>query len=133
MTARADADGGARIEVADTGVGIAAAELPHIFDRFYRGSADNEARSTGSGLGLAIAKSIVDMHHGTIAVESRVGSGSRFVVTLPRDSREVIRRGAGRCVRRRCPTREAGPEPRVLDDSEERQRWTILHRLATRP
>ena len=48
-----------------------------------------EARSEGSGLGLAIVKAIVDMHHGTIAVESRVGYGSRFVVTLPRDPREV--------------------------------------------
>jgi hypothetical protein len=49
----------------------------------------NEARSTGSGLGLSIVKSILDMHHGTIAVESRVGRGTRFVVTLPRDPREV--------------------------------------------
>jgi signal transduction histidine kinase len=82
-------DGGARIEVADTGVGIVPAELPLIFDRFYRGSGANEARGTGSGLGLAIVKSIVDMHHGTIEVESRVGVGSRFVVTLPRDPREA--------------------------------------------
>ncbi len=64
-------------------------ELPHIFDRFYRGAQSSEARSAGSGLGLSIVKSIVDMHHGTIAVESRVGHGSRFVVTLPRDPREV--------------------------------------------
>jgi signal transduction histidine kinase len=90
VTARAEADGGARIEVADTGVGIDAAELPRIFDRFYRGTEASEARSSGSGLGLAIVKSIVDMHHGTIAVESRVGHGSRFVVTLPRDPREVV-------------------------------------------
>jgi len=89
VTARIEADGGARIEVADTGVGIHAAELPRIFERFYRGSEANEARGTGSGLGLAIVKSIVDMHHGTIEVESRVGHGSRFVVTLPRDPREV--------------------------------------------
>ena len=88
VTARRDGDGGARIEVADTGVGIHPAELPHIFERFYRGSEANEARSTGSGLGLAIVKSIVDMHHGTIEVESRVGRGSRFVVTLPKDPRE---------------------------------------------
>jgi two-component system, OmpR family, sensor histidine kinase BaeS len=80
---------GARIEVVDTGVGIDAAELPHIFERFYRGSRASEARSSGSGLGLAIVRSIVDMHGGTVEVESHVGSGSRFVVTLPRDPRLV--------------------------------------------
>ncbi len=85
VAATREADGGARIEVADTGVGIHPAELPRIFDRFYRGSQANEARGTGSGLGLAIVKSIVDMHRGTIEVESRVGHGARFVVTLPRD------------------------------------------------
>ncbi len=89
IAARPEPDGGVRIEVADTGVGIQPSELPLIFDRFYRGSEMIEARSEGSGLGLAIVKSIVDMHHGTIAVESRVGHGSRFVVTLPRDPREV--------------------------------------------
>jgi signal transduction histidine kinase len=89
VTARVDDVDGARIEVADTGVGIPSNELPHIFDRFYRGSQASEARSSGSGLGLSIVKSIVDMHHGTIAVESRVGRGTRFVVTLPRDPREV--------------------------------------------
>jgi DNA topoisomerase VI subunit B len=80
---------GARIEVVDTGVGIDAAELPHIFERFYRGSRANEARGSGSGLGLAIVRSIVDMHGGAVEVESRVGSGSRFTVTLPRDPRLV--------------------------------------------
>lgn len=85
VTASREADGGARIEVVDNGVGIHPAELPRIFERFYRGSQANEARGTGSGLGLSIVKSIVDMHHGTIEVESRVGHGSRFVVTLPRD------------------------------------------------
>ena len=80
---------GARIEVADTGVGIEATELPHIFERFYRGSRANEARGSGSGLGLAIVRSIVDMHGGTVEVESRVGDGSRFTVMLPRDPRLV--------------------------------------------
>ena len=80
---------GARIEVADTGVGIDPSELPHIFERFYRGSRANEARGSGNGLGLAIVHSIVDMHGGTVEVESRVGEGSRFVVTLPRDPRLV--------------------------------------------
>jgi signal transduction histidine kinase len=90
VVAKAEADGGARIEVMDTGVGMAPEELPRIFERFYRGSEANEARSTGSGLGLAIVKSIVDMHHGSIAVESRRGVGSRFVVELPKDPREVV-------------------------------------------
>ena len=62
--------------VTDTGVGIDPAELPHIFERFYRGSRANEARGSGSGLGLAIVRSIVDMHGGTVAVESRLGQGS---------------------------------------------------------
>jgi signal transduction histidine kinase len=81
------AESGARIAVVDTGVGIDAAELPHIFERFYRGSQANEARGSGSGLGLAIVRSIVDMHGGSIEVESRVGSGSRFTVILPADPR----------------------------------------------
>ena len=80
---------GARIDVADTGVGIDSAELPHIFERFYRGSRANEARGSGSGLGLAIVRSIVDMHGGTIEVESGPGLGSRFTIRLPRDPREV--------------------------------------------
>jgi signal transduction histidine kinase len=78
---------GARIVVTDTGVGIDAAELPRIFERFYRGSRANEARGSGSGLGLAIVKSIVDMHAGRVSVESHVGGGSTFTVTLPKDSR----------------------------------------------
>jgi signal transduction histidine kinase len=80
-------DGGARIEVTDTGVGIEPSELPRIFERFYRGSRANEARGSGSGLGLAIVRSIVDMHHGTVEVVSRLGAGSTFTVTLPADPR----------------------------------------------
>jgi signal transduction histidine kinase len=79
-------DGGL-IEVSDTGVGIEPAELPRIFERFYRGNQVNEARGSGSGLGLAIVRSIVDIHHGTVEVESAVGRGTRFVVTLPNDPR----------------------------------------------
>jgi len=78
---------GARIEVRDTGVGIDAAELPRIFDRFYRGSLANEARGSGSGLGLAIVKSIVDLHAGRVVVDSRLGAGTTFSVLLPRDPR----------------------------------------------
>ena len=78
---------GARIEVRDNGVGIDAAELPRIFDRFFRGSLANEARGSGSGLGLAIVKSIVDLHAGRIVVDSRLGVGATFSVLLPRDPR----------------------------------------------
>jgi signal transduction histidine kinase len=78
---------GARIQVRDTGVGIDANELPKVFDRFYRGSRANEARGSGSGLGLAIVRSVVEMHGGRVTVESRVGSGSTFTVTLPADPR----------------------------------------------
>ena len=81
------ADGGARIEVADSGVGIEPAEMPRIFERFYRGSRANEARGSGSGLGLAIVRSIVDMHHGTVEVVSRLGAGTTFTVSLPADPR----------------------------------------------
>ena len=80
---------GARIEVRDTGVGIEPAELPHIFERFYRGSRANEARGSGSGLGLAIVRSIVDMHGGTVTVESGPDQGSQFSVELPNDPRAI--------------------------------------------
>jgi two-component system sensor histidine kinase BaeS len=76
-------DGEAILIVADTGIGISADDLPHIFDRFYRA---DEARSRvieGSGLGLAIAAWIVDVHGGTIEVASQPGAGSRFTVRLP--------------------------------------------------
>ena len=80
---------GARIDVVDTGVGIDPNELPHIFERFYRGSRANEARGSGSGLGLAIVRSIVDIHGGTVTVESGSSRGSRFTVRLPMDPRSV--------------------------------------------
>jgi signal transduction histidine kinase len=86
---------GARIQVIDTGVGIGANELPHVFERFYRGSRANEARGSGSGLGLAIVRSIVEMHNGRVMVESRVGSGTTFTVTLPADPRTAVESATG--------------------------------------
>jgi signal transduction histidine kinase len=76
---------GAELSVSDTGVGIDAEELPHVFERFYRGNRTSEERGAGSGLGLSIAKSIVDMHHGRISVQTAEDTGTRVVVTLPRD------------------------------------------------
>ena len=71
------------LEVSDTGIGIPAPELPHVFDRFYRVSSPGGS-TTGTGLGLAIAKRIVEVHGGQIGVDSTIGQGTRFRITLPR-------------------------------------------------
>lgn len=73
--------GRTRIQVADTGVGIAEDEQLRLFERFYK---SDKARNTGgTGLGLAIAKHIVQSHGGEISVESVVGEGATFTVSLP--------------------------------------------------
>jgi len=69
------------ITIKDNGVGISADDLPHIFDRFYRGS--TKEKTFGSGLGLAIAKAIVNSHRGEIEVKSEIGKGTIFIITLP--------------------------------------------------
>lgn len=71
------------IEVRDTGCGIAADDLPHIFDRFFRGDKVRPRKNSGAGLGLSIAQWIVEKHNGKIGVESEVGKGTRVFVTLP--------------------------------------------------
>lgn len=71
------------LEVIDTGMGIAEGELPHVFDRFYRGSGASAGHIPGSGLGLDIARTIVEAHSGTIAVHSVLGEGTTFRVSLP--------------------------------------------------
>ncbi|MBI4496729.1 MAG: HAMP domain-containing protein [Chloroflexi bacterium] len=77
----AQENGEVRLRVADTGVGIAAEDLPHIFERFYRG--DRARQAGGTGLGLAIAQWIAREHRGRITVESAPGRGSVFTVHLP--------------------------------------------------
>jgi signal transduction histidine kinase len=71
------------ITVRDTGVGISAEQLPHIFEKFFQASNQAYASAKGTGLGLAIAREIVEAHGGTIRVESTVGSGTTFSITLP--------------------------------------------------
>lgn|GEM_PF-235066 len=78
---RAGSPGIARVSVVDTGIGIAHADLPHVFERFYR--ADRARQTGGTGLGLAIGKWIAEAHGGAILVESEAGSGSIFTVSLP--------------------------------------------------
>jgi len=73
----------ALIEVADTGIGIPAAALPHIFERFFRVDQARSRDAGGAGLGLAIVKSICMAHGGRVEVESAEGRGSRFTVELP--------------------------------------------------
>jgi signal transduction histidine kinase len=70
------------ISVTDRGAGIARADLPHIFEKFYRGRVDGPTRR-GFGLGLAIVRAAIDAHGGSIAVSSEPGRGSVFTVTLP--------------------------------------------------
>jgi signal transduction histidine kinase len=69
--------------ISDTGIGIPARDLPHIFDRFFRVQSDATTGTSGTGLGLAITKSIVEAHGGRIRVESLEGAGTTFVVELP--------------------------------------------------
>ena len=68
--------------VADSGSGIAPEDLPHVFERFYRGRSMVKYEVPGTGLGLAIVKEIVDLHRGQIEVESRPGEGTTFTVWL---------------------------------------------------
>ncbi len=81
VSARHLPGGGARIEVADNGVGIAADALPYVFNRFFR--ADPTGKVKGTGLGLSIVKHAVELHGGTVAAESEPGRRTAFAITLP--------------------------------------------------
>jgi two-component system, OmpR family, manganese sensing sensor histidine kinase len=72
-----------QITIVDTGVGIAAEDLDRIFDRFWRGDRSRTRWEGGSGLGLAIVRLIVERHHGSIEVQSKLGGGSKFIIRLP--------------------------------------------------
>jgi len=81
-------DGFAVVSVSDTGIGIAKQEAAHIFDRFWRADKARSREQGGAGLGLSIAKWIVDIHGGSINVESEPGKGSIFQLRVPLDRRE---------------------------------------------
>ena len=84
VSVRPGADGeGVELEVRDTGVGIPAEELPHLFERFHRVEGTRGRSFEGSGIGLALVDELVKLHGGSIRVESEPGQGSAFIVALP--------------------------------------------------
>lgn len=140
-----DVEGGAaevEVSVRDTGIGIPAEELPHVFDRFYRGFGPSSQRQAGTGIGLALARELAEMHGGTITAESVPGFGSVFAVRLPYRAPEVDAHtpaapaeeprspsevagyvaDIGRAVSRPLQTAQAAPagEPGASDDTRPR-------------
>jgi signal transduction histidine kinase len=81
LSAASVGEGAVRFSVADTGIGIPAEHLPHLFDKFFR--VPGRSRGRGTGLGLAIVREIAVAHHGEVACDSRPGKGAVFTLTLP--------------------------------------------------
>jgi signal transduction histidine kinase len=75
----------------DTGEGISVEDLPHIWERFYRGPKTREQDSCGTGIGLALVKELTEAMHGSVAVESTQGEGSHFILRLPRSDATGLR------------------------------------------
>ena len=96
------------VTVADTGVGIAADDVPFVFDAFYRGKVGPDAEA-GCGLGLALTRRIIEAHHGTISVESEIGKGTTFTLRLPVADAEPTTPPAG-----------AAAAPSTLDPGDKR-------------
>ena len=79
LTVDKDASGGIRMEIADTGVGIAAEDLPHLFEPFFT----TKKEGKGVGLGLSVVYGILERHEGTVSVQSEPGRGTSFTLTFP--------------------------------------------------
>lgn len=77
------------LSVSDTGMGIDPDDLPHLFERFYRGKQVSQSKTHGTGLGLAIVKEILELHDGDIDISSELGKGSTFQIWLPTPEEEV--------------------------------------------
>ncbi len=80
-----------QFEVQDTGIGIAPADQPRLFEKFFRGSQREARAQRGSGLGLAIVRSIAEQHGGKVWLESAVGQGSIFYLLIPLEQPEAAR------------------------------------------
>jgi len=74
---------GINISIKDTGIGIDKSDLSYIFERFYRADKSRNSKVNGAGIGLTIAKYIVEAHEGTVSVNSKIGEGSEFIISLP--------------------------------------------------
>ncbi len=79
-----------RIEVLDTGIGVAEADLPHLFEKFYRASSAREGQLPGTGLGLAVTHALAEAQGGSVRAERREGGGMRFVLELPRHDPDAL-------------------------------------------
>ena len=115
------------VTVADEGEGIPAEDLPHIFERFYRADVHRARTLGGTGLGLAIALENVNLHRGSIDVQSEVGQGSTFTVTLPAtDPGRAGRPGGRAAARSRRPSRRSpsvGSRPSAASSARS-PRWS---------
>jgi signal transduction histidine kinase/ligand-binding sensor domain-containing protein/DNA-binding response OmpR family regulator len=113
-----------KIEVMDSGIGISREDIGKIFDRFYRAGNDachSPGRQAGTGIGLSVVKNIVELHHGTITVESKPSYGSIFIVTLPKDGAIAGTEESPETALARVP---AGPA--VPADAPDREKYTLL-------
>jgi signal transduction histidine kinase len=106
-------DGAARLEVADTGTGIAEHELPRLFERFHRIEGARSRSHEGSGIGLAFIQELVRLHGGEVSVTSRAGEGSTFTVSIPRGVTHLSRGRVG--TPRRLQATTLGVEPYVTE------------------
>jgi two-component system phosphate regulon sensor histidine kinase PhoR len=75
---------GIQVEITDKGMGIAPGERKRIFEKYYRISSGNEHNTKGFGIGLYYVREVLKAHHATIAVESEIGKGSRFILHFPK-------------------------------------------------
>jgi signal transduction histidine kinase len=111
----------AELTIEDTGVGIGSEDLPHIFERFHRVEGARSRTHEGSGIGLALVRELVQLHGGEIRVESELGRGSRFVVTLKAGTDHLPADRLGRAVDATATGRIAGAAIQAVAD--EAKRW----------
>ncbi len=107
------------VKVSDTGIGVTEADREHIFERFYQGSNPSFESIRGTGIGLMLAKDFVELHGGTLTLESAPGKGSTFTFTLPADPAEAL--SAGKAAERQLGAESAKRNPKVLivEDNED--------------